>query len=162
MKTISLSNGWTCNGFPIRLPHDAQITETRGPETSNSGHAYFPGGVYTYEKTFTAPAEWEGKAVLAEFEGVYKISTVSLNGKELCFHPYGYTGFFVELEGLKIGGENTLTVVADNSKLPNSRWYSGSGIYRPVWLHVCEKEGLRPDSVRIGRGQRRHGTWHRF
>ncbi len=149
MKTISLSKGWTCNGVPVRLPHDAQITETRGPETSNGGHAYFPGGIYTYEKTFTAPAQWEGKAVLAEFEGVYKNSTVSLNGKELCFHPYGYTGFFVELEGLKIGGENTLTVVADNSKLPNSRWYSGSGIYRPVWLHVCEKDGLRPESVRI-------------
>ena len=104
MKTVSFNTDWTCNGAPVTLPHDAQITETRGPETSNGGHAYFPGGIYTYEKTFTAPAEWEGKTVLAEFECVYKNATVSLNGKELCFHPYGYTGFFVELEGLKIGG----------------------------------------------------------
>ena len=147
MKTISFNHNWTCNGQAVTLPHDAQISEKRGAEVSNGGHGYFPGGVYTYEKTFTAPTEWEGKDVLIEFEGVYKNATVSLNGKELTFHPYGYTGFFVELDGLNIGGENTLTVVADNSKLPNSRWYSGSGIYRPVWLHVCEKGGLRPESV---------------
>ena len=130
MKTISFNHNWTCNGQAVTLPHDAQISEKRGAEVSNGGHGYFPGGVYTYEKTFTAPTEWEGKDVLIEFEGVYKNATVSLNGKELAFHPYGYTGFFVELDGLNIGGENTLTVVADNSKLPNSRWYSGSGIYR--------------------------------
>ena len=146
---IGFNNNWTCNGKPVTLPHDAQISEKRGKDVSNGGHGYFPGGVYTYEKTFTAPREWEGKDILAEFEGVYKNATVSLNGKELCFHPYGYTGFFVELKGLNYGGENTLTVVADNSKLPNSRWYSGSGIYRPVWLHVCEKGGLRPESVKI-------------
>ena len=118
-------------------------------DVSNSGHGYFPGSVYTYEKVFTAPAEWEGKDILIEFEGIYKNATVSLNGKELCFHPYGYTGFFVELTDLIYDGENKLTVVADNSRLPNSRWYSGSGIYRPVWLHVCEKGGLRPESVKI-------------
>ena len=63
----------------------------------------------------------------------------------MTFHPYGYTNFFVELSDL--GEENTLTVVADNSKLPNSRWYSGSGIYRPVWLYVCDK--ILPESVRL-------------
>ena len=149
MKKLSFNDNWLCNGKVVTLPHDAQIMEKRGAEVSNGGHGYFPGGVYTYEKTFTAPAEWAGKTILAEFEGVYKNATVSLNGKELAFHPYGYTGFFVELEGLKIGEENVLTVVADNSKLPNSRWYSGAGIYRPVWLHVCEKDGLRPESVKI-------------
>ena len=149
MKTTSFNTGWLCNGQAVTLPHDAQITEKRGADVSNGGHGYFPGGVYTYEKTFTALKEWEGKDVLVEFEGVYKNATVSLNGKELCFHPYGYTGFFLELTDLVYGAENTLTVVADNSKLPNSRWYSGSGIYRPVWLHVCEKGGLRPECVKI-------------
>ncbi len=155
MKTIRFTNDWTVRKVgevkkkPVCLPHDAQISEQRGKNISNSGHAYFPGGAYVYEKTFTAPEEWENKTVIVEFEGVYKNATVSLNEKELCFHPYGYTGFFVELEGLNYGEENTLKVVADNSKLPNSRWYSGSGIYRPVWLHVCEKEGLRPESVKI-------------
>ena len=140
---------WSCNGKPVTLPHDAQISEKRSKDASNGGHGYFPGGIYTYEKTFAAPAEWEGKDVLVEFEGVYKNATISLNGKKLCFHPYGYTGFFVELKDLVYGAENTLTVVVDNSKLPNSRWYSGSGIYRPVWLHVCEKGGLRPECVKI-------------
>ena len=149
MKKISFNSEWTVNGKAVTLPHDAQISEKRGKNVSNGGHGYFPGGLYTYEKTFSAPAEWEGKTILVEFEGVYKNATVSLNGKELCFHPYGYTGFFVELTGLNYSGENTLTVVADNSKLPNSRWYSGAGIYRPVWLHVCEKGGLRPESVKI-------------
>ncbi|MBR4158268.1 MAG: glycoside hydrolase family 2 protein, partial [Oscillospiraceae bacterium] len=149
MKSVSFNKNWTCNGKPVTLPHDAQITEKRGPNVSNGGHGYFPGGIYTYEKTFTAPTEWERKDILIEFEGVYKNAAVILNGRELCFHAYGYTGFFVELEELAYGAENTLTVVADNSKLPNSRWYSGAGIYRPVWLHVCEKGGLRPESVKI-------------
>ncbi len=134
---------------PVTLPHDAMIIEPRGAKTSNGGHGYFPGGVYTYEKTFIAPANWADKTILVEFEGVYKNATVSLNGKELTFHPYGYTGFFVELDGLIYGSENTLTVVANNSKLPNSRWYSGSGIYRPVWLYEGPKNSLRPESVKI-------------
>ena len=149
MEKICFNRDWVCNGKAVTLPHDAQITEKRGANVSNGGHGYFPGGIYTYEKKFTASAEWEGKTILVEFEGVYRNATVSLNGKELCFHPYGYTGFFANLDGLMIGAENTLTVVADNSKLPNSRWYSGSGIYRPVWLHVCEKNGLLPESVKI-------------
>ena len=57
MKTISFNHNWTCNGQAVTLPHDAQISEKRGAEVSNGGHGYFPGGVYTYEKAFTAPAE---------------------------------------------------------------------------------------------------------
>ena len=149
MQKQSFNRCWTCNGKAVTLPHDAQIFEHRGADVSNGGHGYFPGGVYTYEKTFTAPAEWAEKTILLEFEGVYKNATVSLNDKELCFHAYGYTRFFVELKELNIGGENTVTVVADNAKLPNSRWYSGSGIYRPVWLYVGPKESIRPESVKL-------------
>ena len=149
MISQNFCDNWTCNGKSVMLPHDAQITETRRPALSDGGHGYFSGGIYTYEKTFTTPAAWTDKTILFEFEGVYKNATVSLNGTRLAFHPYGYTGFFVELTGMVTGQENTLTVVADNSHLPNSRWYSGSGIYRPVWLHVCEKAGLRPESVKI-------------
>lgn len=149
MKKISFNQNWTCNGTPVRLPHDAQILEKRNPAVSDGGHGYFPGGIYTYEKTFTAPAEWEGKKVLVEFEGVYKNSTVSLNGNVVGGHKYGYTTFTVELTGLNYGAENTLTVAADNSKLPNSRWYSGSGIYRPVWLYVGETAHIEYQGVRI-------------
>ena len=83
MKTISFNDCWRCNGAPVTLPHDAQITEKRTADGSTGGHGYFPGGLYTYEKTFTAPAEWEGKEILVEFEGVFKNATVSLNGREL-------------------------------------------------------------------------------
>ena len=149
MKKISFNQNWTCNGTPVRLPHDAQILEKRNPAVSDGGHGYFPGGIYTYEKTFTAPTEWESKKVLVEFEGVYKNSTVSLNGNVVGGHKYGYTTFTVELTGLNYGGENTLTVVADNSKLPNSRWYTGSGIYRPVWLYLGDAAHIAYQGVKI-------------
>ena len=149
MQRISFNNNWTCNGTPVTLPHDAQIQEKRGPDVSDGGHGYFPGGIYTYEKAFTAPAQWEGKKVLVEFEGVYKNSTVSLNGKVIGGHKYGYTTFAVELKGLHYEAENTLTVVADNSQLPNSRWYTGSGIYRPVWLYVGDADRIEYQGVRI-------------
>ena len=149
MKKISFNQNWTCNGTPVRLPHDAQILEKRNPAVSDGGHGYFPGGIYTYEKIFTAPTEWEGKKVLVEFEGVYKNSTVSLNGNVVGGHKYGYTTFTVELTGLNYGGENTLTVVADNSKFPNSRWYTGSGIYRPVWLYLGDAAHIAYQGVKI-------------
>lgn len=149
MKKIDFNLGWTCNGKAVTLPHDAQILEKRSPDASDGGHGYFPGGIYTYEKVFTAPAEWEGKKILVEFEGVYKNSTVSLNGNVIGGHKYGYTTFTVELTGLSYGAENTLTVVADNSKLPNSRWYSGSGIYRPVWLHIGGERHIEYQGVKV-------------
>lgn len=149
MKKQSFNCSWICNGKAVTLPHDAQIMEPRGAKISDSGHGYFPGGVYTYEKVFNAPKEWENKTVFVEFEGIYKNSTVSLNGKVIGGHKYGYTTFAVELTGLKYGMENTLTVVADNSQLPNSRWYTGSGIYRPVWLYVGEKTHIEYQGVKI-------------
>lgn len=149
MKKINFSKNWHCNGIAVTLPHDAMISEKRSKSASDGGHGYFPGGVYTYEKSFTVPAEWEGKKVIVEFEGVYRNCTVSLNGKEIGGHRYGYTGFTLPLENLNIGGENTIKVVADNSKLPNSRWYTGSGIYRPVWLYVGEEGGIGYRGVRI-------------
>ncbi len=133
----------------VTLPHDAMIHEQRSDAFSNAGHAYFPGGIYHYEKKFSIRPEWVKKQLILEFEGIYKNATVLVNGKKLAFQAYGYTGFFVELPGLEPGEEVCIHVIADNSKLPNSRWYSGSGIYRPVWLYVCELEGFRPECVKI-------------
>lgn len=149
MKKLNFNQNWRCNGTPVTLPHDAQIREKRSKDTSDGGHGYFPGGVYTYEKNFTVPAEWEGKKVLIEFEGVYRNCTVSLNGREIGGHRYGYTTFALPLENLNCGGENILTVVADNSQLPNSRWYTGSGIYRPVWLYIGDTERIEYRGVKI-------------
>ncbi len=149
MKKLPFNDCWTCGGKPVTLPHDAQIGERRSRDTSDGGHGYFPGEVYTYEKIFAIPDEFRGKTLILEFEGVYRHAVVSLNGKEIARHAYGYTGFFVPLTALNGTEENRLTVTADNSALPNSRWYTGSGIYRPVWLWVCEPEGLRPQSVKL-------------
>lgn len=135
----------------VTLPHDAMIHEERCADApGGSAHGFFPGGVYFYEKTFFAPKEWENKTVSFEFEGVYKDSAVSINGKKAGDCAYGYVPFRVCADRLlNYGGENTITVVVDNSKLPNSRWYSGSGIYRPVNLVVGNKTHIEWQGVRI-------------
>lgn len=113
------------------------LDEARDPKTPaahNSG--YYPGGIYRYTKRFETPPDWNGQGVLLEFEGVYQRSQVFLNGVEIGGRPSGYAEFRVPLAPLKPTGENLLEVVVDNSKEPNSRWYTGSGIYRPVSVLV--------------------------
>ena len=89
-----------------------------------------------YIKTFNLPEDWHGKKIYIEFEGVYMNAQVWLNQNVLGRHPYGYTGFHYDLTPyLDWNGLNTIKVFVDNSHQLNSRWYSGSGIYRPVWLH---------------------------
>lgn len=136
---------------PVILPHDAMIHEKRLANTAGgSAHGYFPGGVYIYEKKFRVPEEWKEKCVYLEFEGVYKNSAISLNGIKVGGRPYGYVPFLIKLdEGIKYGEENVLTVEVDNSKLPNSRWYTGSGIYRPVNLLVGNPTHIKYQGVRI-------------
>lgn len=149
MQKLSFNDHWFLNGEVVTLPHDAMIKEKRSKNASDGGHGYFPGGIYTYSKTFMASHEWENKEILIEFEGIYRNATVLLNGEEIGKHAYGYTGFVLPLNQLRFGEENCITVIADNSKVPNSRWYTGSGIYRPVWLYVGKKEGIPYDGVKI-------------
>lgn len=135
----------------VDLPHDAMIHEQRSLD-SPGGNAvgFFLGGVYEYTKTFFAPAEWLDKCVTFEFEGIYKDSKVYVNDKEAGGRPYGYIGFYISADAfLKYGEENTIRVVADNSQMPNSRWYSGSGIYRPVSLIIQNKTHIDIDGVKI-------------
>jgi beta-galactosidase len=135
----------------IDLPHDAMIHETRDPESAGGAAVgYFPGGVYVYEKTFNAPVEWREKCITFEFEGIYKNSKVYLNGQAAGGRPYGYSRFLVQADRfLMYGEENTLRVIADNAQLPNSRWYSGSGIYRPVHLLIANKTHIELDGVKV-------------
>lgn len=155
MKAQGFNDNWlfSLNGErkPVTLPHDAMIHQERSPDApGGSGHGYFPGGVYTYEKTFYCPADWEEKTVLLDFGGVYRNAAISLNGQELCRHSYGYTGFTVDLTSrLLCGQDNQITVTADNSQLPNSRWYSGGGIYRPVALVTGGKAHIRWRGLKV-------------
>lgn len=157
MEKQLFHDGWTCRkkgdsqAMPVLLPHDAMIHEIRSSKAAGGGaHAYFPGGVYIYEKRFMVPEEWKEKHMMLEFEGVYRNCSVALNGKELKTHKYGYTPFTVDLDRqVKYGQENVLTVMVDNSEMPNSRWYSGSGIYRPVHLYLGETTHIAHQGVRI-------------
>ena len=157
MKIIDFNTGWVFGRknaeerYPVTLPHDAQIAETRRADApASGGQAYFPGGEYVYEKVFTVPADWADKTVSFAFDGVYRNARVFINGKAAVAPPYGYIPFTVCADGLlNCGGANTLTVEADNSQLPNSRWYSGSGIYRPVKLLVGNKAHIPYRGVKI-------------
>ncbi len=122
----------------IRLPHDAMIHEAPCENTKNGGATgFYPGGVYTYFKTIFAPEEWQEKTVTLEFEGVYEKAMVYVNGVLAATNRCGYSDFYVSLDRyLKYGEENEIKVIADNSSEQNSRWYSGSGIYRGVNLFV--------------------------
>lgn len=151
MKKTSFNQNWTCNGAPVRLPHDAMIHEIRDAgNPSGSAQAFFPGGTYVYEKVFSVPAEWEGQHLLLQFEGVYRDAKVCVNGVEAGGAAYGYIPFFVTLDHLLHYGEkNTITVSCSNADQPDSRWYTGAGIYRPVWLWKGPADSILPESVKI-------------
>ncbi len=135
----------------ITLPHDAMIHEKRTRETKNQHQTgFYPGGVYHYTKNFDVPEEWMDKNVSLEFEGVYRNAMVYVNGDYAGGHPYGYTNFYIELDDfLKYGQANEVKVVANNSAEEDSRWYSGSGIYRNVNIMVGNRLHIATDGVRI-------------
>ena len=132
----------------VNLPHDAMQTETRSADVKEGRHnGFYPGNVYHYEKTFTADAALLQKHVTLAFEGVYRNSKVFVNGQEAGGYKYGYMPFDVCLDGLLVAGDNTIRVDVDNSQTPNSRWYSGAGIYRPLHLIVQEKNHIEQVKV---------------
>ena len=163
MRAISFNTGWTCRhkepllhldgsnaAKPVTIPHDAMLEEHRDAlAPSGKNGCWFEGFDYLYEKTFTVPADWADKTLLLEFEGVYQQAEVMLDGEKLAFRPYGYTNFYVDLTGKAAPGEHTLSVIARNSDQPNSRWYSGAGIYRPVTLWMADKAHIAVNGVKI-------------
>ena len=154
----SFNTGWTCRhlleegpAVPVTLPHDAALAEPRtetAPGGTNTG--WYEGYDYLYEKRFTPDAALQGQTLVLEFEGVYHNAEVWLNGEKLAFNPYGYTDFKADLTGkLDFDAENVLQVIARNADQPNSRWYSGAGIYRPVTLWVGPEAHLLLDGLRV-------------
>jgi len=126
-------SGWRL----LNLPHDWSIEgKFSGDNPATPGGGALPGGTGWYRKSFTLPASAEGKKVFIDFDGVYCNSEVWINGQYLGIRPNGYISFRYELTPyLRFGSsKNVIAVKVDNSRQPNSRWYSGSGIYRNVWL----------------------------
>ena len=155
MRAGPFNDGWTCRHLegaeapkPVSIPHDAMLAEHRDAlAASGKNGCWFEGFDYLYEKAFTAPADWADKALL--LEGVYQRAEVALDGEKLAFRPYGYTNFYVDLTGKLTPGAHTLTVIARNADQPNSRWYSGAGIYRPVTLWVADEAHIAVNGVKI-------------
>jgi len=126
----------------LDLPHDWSIEgEFSSGHPATPGGGALPGGIGWYRKHFTVPEADQDKLVFIEFDGVYRNSEVWLNGHFLGKRPYGYSSFRYELTPFLHYGEtdNIMAVKVDNSQQPNSRWYSGSGIYRNVRLVTVEK-----------------------
>lgn len=120
----------------LNLPHDWAVEgEFSRDNPSGTGGGALPGGVGWYRKTFTADKADQGKRLRIDFDGAYMNSTVYINGHELGTRPYGYISFSYDLTPyIKWGEQNVVAVRVDNAEQPNSRWYSGCGIYRNVWL----------------------------
>jgi beta-galactosidase len=133
----------------LSVPHDWSIEEAPAEKNpTGGGGGYFSSGIGWYRKTFTAPASWKGKRLILEFDGVSGDSSVYLNGQKLGTHPYAYTSFRFDITPqVKISETNVLALRVDNSLQPNSRWYSGSGIYRHVRVVVTEPIHVAPWGV---------------
>lgn len=137
-----VDSGWR----KLNLPHDWAIEGDFSQDNpSGTGGGALPGGVGWYRKTFVAENKDKGKHFRIEFDGVYMNSEVFVNGTCLGKRPYGYISFSYDLTPyLKWGEKNVIAVRVDNAEQPNSRWYSGCGIYRNVWLlktgDVCVAE----------------------
>lgn len=128
------TTGWRA----VTLPHDWSI---EGPfdEQWASATAFLPGGIGWYKKEFMPGSNWQGKHLFIYFDGVYKNSTVWLNGHLLGNRPNGFIAFEYELTPyLNLTGKNILAVKVDHTEFADSRWYTGSGIYRNVYLKVKE------------------------
>ncbi len=134
----------------LDLPHDWSI-EGKIDKKNASGWrgGFFPGGVGWYRKRLTVPGEWKGKKVTLVFDGVYMNSTVYLNGHRVGYRPYGYSTFVCDLSPHLQPGENVLAVRVDNTKQPSSRWYTGCGIYRHVWLKIDRLLHIEHDGIFI-------------
>ena len=126
-------SGWRV----LDLPHDWSIEGAYAEDNpAGAPGAFLPGGVGWYRKALDWDPAWAGKAVRLTFDGVFMNARLFFNGRELAHQPYGYIGFSADLTDVLTEGVNTIAVRVDNSRLPSSRWYTGSGIYRNVWLTV--------------------------
>lgn len=143
--------GSTLESQKVDLPHDAMIMEERKTDTGNGGHTgFYPGGVYTYEKSFNVPEKWQSRDIYIEFEGVFANAMVYVNDDLVVQRPYGYSEFHALLNDyLMYGAENEIKVVCNTAMEHQSRWYTGSGIYRNVNLYTADSLHTSLHGVRI-------------
>jgi beta-galactosidase len=157
LKNIDFNEGWKYRNLkdtvhiPVILPHDAMLKEGRSVQSlGGSNISYFHGGDYEYIKDFEVSKEFIDQVVFFEFEGIYKDAFIYINDQLVGSRPYGYTHFYVDATNhLLINQKNELKVLVYNSDQPNSRWYTGSGIYRPVKMIIGDKQHVVLNGVQI-------------
>ena len=134
----------------VNLPHDWDIYEVPDPATgaTGTGGGWYPGGTGEYRKKFSTP---KAEIVKLHFEGVYQKAEVFVNGQKAGQHAYGYTPFIVDITPYlyKDKRDNEVLVKVNNSEQPNCRWYSGSGIYRHVWLQTKGQQYIDEQSLSV-------------
>ena len=138
-------------GRDITLPHDAMIEKPANPDSLNGGNTGFrDGDVYTYVKMLHAPEEYKEKTIMLKFEGVYMNAFVYVNGQLAAKSPFGYTTFYAPLNDfLKYGEDNEIRVQVRAGAMTNSRWYSGAGIYRDVYLLESDLTHIVLEGVQV-------------
>ncbi len=159
MKQITINNGWTrtigdkpsrisfsqSQSSQVNLPDDFIITMERDKDTkSGASTGFFPGGRVTYSKSISVPEAWAGKCVLLDIDGAYEQAEVTFNGEPMGIHPYGYTPWQLELDDVILPGEDNDIEIVTRCFQPNSRWYSGGGLYRQVSFWVGAACHIRP------------------
>lgn len=165
MKRQNFNRGWTVKKVPegmanaapdsegrkVTLPHDAMVWEERGADNpSGSAGGYFANGNYEYVKSFYVDEAEKEETFILAFEGIHNSGYVYVNGALAGSVQGGYTRLFADITPyLRFGAENLILVKAINTAMPNSRWYTGSGIYRPVYLYKGGKIRIDVDGPRI-------------
>ena len=136
-------------GVEVNLPHDGMIHTAVTPDApATVDMGYFTGDICNYTKYVFVPKEWEDGCVGLVFDGAMMNATVDVNGCKAASQHYGYAPFYVDLTKLvEYGAENRITVNVNTSMQPNSRWYSGSGLYRGVKLVHGPKVHIVPDGI---------------
>ncbi|MGL5260580.1 MAG: glycoside hydrolase family 2 protein, partial [Lachnospiraceae bacterium] len=158
MKKIEFNKEWICyknnckkNAFPVTVPHDAMLLDEKKEDSVTGVNlGWYDVQDYTYEKEFYISEKEKEKSIILEFEGVYHNVTIYLNDKKIGYQDYGYSGFYIDLKDyVKFDEKNIIRLEVINSDQPNSRWYSGTGIYRPVWMYLLPKKHIALDGIKI-------------
>lgn len=156
MTLTPLTDGWTLitvdgREQAVTVPHDAMIGEIRSADAPSAAHgAYFSGGRYIYRTALPVPPDLADRYLELVFEGVYGDTTVRVDGDVAATNAGGYREFQVPLEGLLVPGRPaTIEVEVDNTAQPNARWYTGSGLYRRVWLRDVASTRFATDGLRF-------------
>lgn len=158
MEKLNFNNSWKVRKLnsdepfkDVDVPYDAMIFEETSDEAASGKNCCWKVcNDYEFVKTFKLEDGYKTSKLILEFEGVYRNATVYLNGEEVCFRPYGYTNFFIDItDKVKFEGTNELRVIARNADQPNQRWYSGCGILRPVNLYTLPSLHVELNSIKI-------------